>query len=526
MLWSGPRQGEQTMKAWSMNRIGLGGVALIAAFGFAACNDEEDAPGNGTSGSAGAAEGGQPEGGTKGTAGKGGGGTASVVAGAGLGGEPSPAGTSGESGSGVVSGAGAPAIGGEAGAAGGAGAPAVDPDATLRLLFEGTSPLPALPGDTTNQYADDADAAALGQKFFFDKKFSGKLRADGDLTLGNVDDVGKVACQTCHAQTGMDDGKPVSLGTGKHTRNAPALINSSFYTWTNWGGRFSAQWELPIAVVENPVTMNGTRLAVAHRIFSAYKAEYEAVFGTTLPDALGSDTARFPLTGKPKPAPTVDVPNPPDGAWEGMAADDKLLVNRMLVNFGKALEAYTRKLVSRQAPFDDFMAGNADALSASAKNGALLFAGKAGCISCHHGPSFSDQGFHVLGVGTGDDGRFKDLPGLLTSPFNRNGDFSDDKTTSLLNGLTNPPPDSTKGAFRTAGLRGVALTAPYMHAGSKATLSEVIDFYAVAGTLNTGAGELAPFAITPGEKADLIAFLGSLTGQAVPSGLLVDTSAP
>lgn len=402
----------------------------------------------------------------------------------------------------------------------------MDPNEELRRLFSGTSPLPDVPADTTNAFADDDDATALGQKFFFDEKFSGKLRADGDLALGNVDEAQKVSCHTCHSTAAMDDGRAVSLGTGKHTRNAPALINSAFYTWTNWGGRFSAQWELPIAVVENPLTMNGNRLAVAHRIFDAYKAEYEAVFETTLPPELGSDTTRFPPSGKPKPAPTAENPNPADGPWEGMASADKTLVNRILVNFGKALQAYTRLLVSRSAPFDAFMAGQDDALTASAKNGATLFATKAGCLGCHRGPTFSDQRFHVLGVGSGDDGRFKDLPALLASPFNRDGDFSDDKTTGKLDGLPSTPPDSMKGAFRTASLRGIALSAPYMHAGNEATLSDVIDFYAVAGTLSTGSGELSPFAITPAEKADLIAFLSSLSGEALPPALLVDTAAP
>jgi hypothetical protein len=53
----------------------------------------------------------------------------------------------------------------------------------------------------------------------------------------------------------------------------------------------------------------------------------------------------------------------------------------------------------------------------------------------------------------------------------------------------------------------------------------VIDFYAVGGSLETGAGVLTPFTITPQEKADLIAFLGTLSGQAVPAALLVDNAA-
>jgi cytochrome c peroxidase len=340
--------------------------------------------------------------------------------------------------------------------------------------------------------------------------------------LGAKDELHKVSCKSCHSGAALDDERSnpdnISSGTGLHSRNSPALVNSSFYVWTNWGGRFAAQWELPPVVVESPVIMNGTRLAVAHRIFDAYKTDYEAVFGAiTAP--LG-DTARFPLTGKPTQA-----------TFEGMTADDKTAVNRILANYGKALAAYTRKLVSREAPFDAWMAGDDSALTASQLKGAKLFV-KTGCLNCHSGAHFSDHDFHDLGVlqtGAGvlatDDGRFKDLPGLLTSAININTPFSDKTDTGKLAGLTNPPPDSMKGQFRTPSLRGVAQSAPYMHSGQLATLSAVIDFYAVAGTLDTGAGQLTPFSITPQEKADLIAFLGTLTGKPVDNALLLDTAA-
>jgi cytochrome c peroxidase len=506
----------------NLNRAWWGGTALVAAVAFAGCSDDDTLM-HGASGSAGSepiAEGGSAAGAGGASAGKGGGDKGGAIA-AGAGGLESMTGAAGIANLGGA-GAGGEATGGVGGEAG-----ASNPNDALRALFAGMSPLPAVPSDTTNKYADHADAATLGQKFFFDKKFSGALTAGGDLTLGAVGDAQKVSCQTCHSKQAMDDGRAVSLGTGLHTRNAPPLVNSSFYTWTNWGGRFAAQWELPVAVVENPLTMNGNRLAVAHRIFDAYKADYEAVFETTLAPEIGTDAARFPLSGKPKPAPTTAVPNPPDGAWETMTAADKAIVNRILVNFSKALQAYTRKLVSRNAPFDAFMAGEDAALDPSAKKGAALFAGKAGCIKCHSGPSFSDQGFHVLGVpGAADDGRFKDVPPLLTSALNINSDFSDDKTTGKLDALTNPAPDTSKGAFRTPSLRSVAQSQPYMHAGTLATLSDVIDFYAVAGTTATASGELGSFAVTPEEKSDLIEFLKSLSGEAVPSALLVDTAKP
>lgn len=524
------------MSGLLMKRTLLGGVALVAVFGFAACSDDDGSDGTptagtggkGSAGNAGSAHAG--DGGAPAASGSNNGGKAGNVSTAGTGGTPAGGtggsavggndmGPGGEGGVGGLGGGGGEGQGGEGGA--------LDADDELRRQFAGASPLPALPTDSTNSFADSEAAAALGQKLFFDEKFSGALKVASDL--GGIGDTQKVSCKTCHfgSAVTLDDGRALSLGTDNHTRNSPALVNSSFYTWTNWGGRFSAQWELPIAVVENGLTMNGNRLALAHRIFDEYKTEYETVFATTLTAEIGTDAARFPASGKPKPAPTVAVPNPPDGVWEAMAGADKTIINRILANYGKALQAYTRKLVSREAPFDTFMAGDDAAISAAAKNGAALFAGKAGCINCHGGATFSDQGFHVLGVpGVADEGRFKDVPGLLGSLFNRNGDFSDDKLTGKLDGLTNPAPESAKNAFRTPSLRGVALTAPYMHAGQKATLADVIDFYAVGGTVATGAGVLTPFAITPQEKADLIAFLGTLSGKPVPDALLVDTAKP
>ena len=95
-----------------------------------------------------------------------------------------------------------------------------------------------------------------------------------------------------------------------------------------------------------------------------------------------------------------------------------------------------------------------------------------------------------------------------------------------MNGLTNPAPDSWKGIFRTPSLRGVALTAPYMHSGQLATLSDVIDFYELAPNAEASASELEEINVTLAEKAQLIAFLQSLTGEAVSAPLVADTAAP
>lgn len=402
-------------------------------------------------------------------------------------------------------------------------------DEMQQAIYATLSPLGDLPLDPTNDVADDARAAALGQKLFFDASYSGPLKETSDL--GTVGESGKISCFSCHSGPYLDDQRSqprtVSLGAGFHGRNAPTTINSAFYRWTNWGGRFSAPWELPIAVLENGVIMNGNRLRLAHVIFDKYKTEYEALFGALEP-AIGSDAGRFPADGKPNSA--------SPGAWEAMTDADRTIVNQILVNFGKVLEAYTRKLVSRDAPFDQFVAGEQDAIDDDAKRGLKVFMGRGRCVSCHLGPHFSDGLFHNIGVAqvgekvpATDYGRFQDIPPLLNSAFNSASSWSDDATTGRLAGLTNPPPEDTRGQFRTPSLRGVALTAPYMHSGQIPSLEAVIDFYDAGGgpaASGTRSPLMVPLHLTAEEKSDLRAFLHSLTGKPVPSGLLVDTSTP
>lgn len=400
------------------------------------------------------------------------------------------------------------------------------------------SPLPAVPADPTNAFADNAAAAVLGQRLYFDSSYSGALTVGSDGTnggLGMVGERGKVACVSCHASPSGDDNRTtpnhISLGTDYGTRNALPIVNSAFSKWTNWAGRFDTQWSLPLAVAENPRIMKSTRLDVAHLLFNKYRADYDAIFPVPLDAALAPnapDAARFPASGRPKAA-AAD----PDGPWEQMTPADRAIVNRIFVNYGKALAAYMRKHVSRDAAFDRFVAGDASAISASAKRGFKIFTGKGNCAVCHLGPNFSDDRFHALGVPqTGarvpatDLGRSADLPALLASPFNSNGDYSDDKTTGKLTGEAVSA--MTLGAFRTRSLRNLSTSAPYMHAGQFATLEAVVDFYdqgggAVpdGGVLGTG---LMPLGLSATEKADLVAFLKTLDGAPIDAALLQNTA--
>jgi cytochrome c peroxidase len=154
-----------------------------------------------------------------------------------------------------------------------------------------------------------------------------------------------------------------------------------------------------------------------------------------------------------------------------------------------ALASYVRAILSGNSRFDQFVSGRRDALSAEEQRGLQLFRGKGNCTACHTGPTFSDELFHNTGVAF-REGAFTDLG---------------------RGGVTGH--DRDRGAFKTPTLRDVALTAPYMHDGSVATLEDVIDFYDRGGRANVFLdGDIRPLRLTPEEKRGLVALLGALTG--------------
>ncbi|WP_019153427.1 cytochrome-c peroxidase [Robertmurraya massiliosenegalensis] len=153
-------------------------------------------------------------------------------------------------------------------------------------------------------------------------------------------------------------------------------------------------------------------------------------------------------------------------------------------NIAKAIASFERTIVVKDTAFDKYLAGDDDAISEEAKEGMKLFTGKASCISCHAGPMLSDHNYHNLGM-DGDDGRF-----AVTGN------------------------DGDKGKFRTAGLRGIADTAPYMHDGSLATLEDVINYYNVGGGTHGNKSELMrPLNLTQEEVSYLVAFLETMSGE-------------
>jgi len=445
---------------------------------------------------------------------------------------------------------------------------AQQPDGPSPNLLHSLSPLPETPPpDTTNAFGDDARAARLGQRLFFDKAISGPLLVGTDRAvdlsgnpippessaLGKFGETGKVACASCHQPNSgwmfdirSDDHVPgnphaTALGTNWTVRNASSIINTAYYhIWHENDGIADSSWADALTDPEDPHSQNGSRLQVAHVLWNKYREDYNAIFSQSpLPldprlNPHHPHAADFPATGKPG-----------DPQWEAMADDDKEIVDHIFANFGKAVQAYLRQCVSRNAPFDRYVAGGRAAISASARRGLALFTSqRVNCVACHNGPLFSDSQFHNIGLRIDTDrsphadptevGRYaaiqlvlSDQPGT-TGEFNVNSEYSDDVNTGFLDGLT--VTEDLKGKWRTKALRQVAVTAPYMHDGQFATLREVVEFYDRGGEpvgtfFGTKDPLIHPLHLSEPEKNDLIEFLKTLTGEPLPDYLMRDTSA-
>jgi len=399
--------------------------------------------------------------------------------------------------------------------------------------------LPAAPPDPSNRYADDPRAQALGQRLFFETRFSGQL-LDGDddggeHTLGRRGDTGKVSCAGCHvpADAFVDSrtlGRQISLAAGWGRRHAPSLYDVGQAGVIMWDGRHDALYNQPFGPIESPVEYNSSRLFAARELWLGYRQAYEDLFGA-MPDF--TNTARFPVldaaTTGCKPASTDIQPvcdgtrhgMPGDGAeYDGMAPADQDAVTRVVVNLGKAIGAYERRLTCGPGRVDAWMHGDASALNAQEQLGAKLFAGKANCSSCHSGPFGSDQKFHNVGLrpavvavvflDSNDRGAATGLAAAVADPVNTAGPYSDGDDGRLAVASA----AGLEGAFRTPTLRCVGKRKTFMHTGQLASLDDVVRFFSRGGDPSgyPGQNELQPLGLTAEEQAALVAFLNALDG--------------
>jgi cytochrome c peroxidase len=371
------------------------------------------------------------------------------------------------------------------------------------------SPLPAVPADPTNRWADDEAAAELGHHLFFDTRISPK----------------GVSCATCHEPARFfTDGRALAQGVGTARRNAPTVVDSARRRWVGWDGKFDSLWSQALSPIEHPDEMGSDRATFVRvvRDDAALRARYERVFG-----AFPADLARTAAS------------DPLESSAERNAAVAQSL-DAATVHLLKALGAYQRKLLSAEAPIDRFVAalrtadggaGRASpdsaaaeitALDASAMRGLATFVSRGGCFQCHRGASFTDEEFHTLGL-VGANGRVADDPARLAAidflqanPFNAAGPHSDAPASpkaAMVRGLRRS--GELFGQFRTPPLRGVAETAPYMHDGRFESLEAVVRFYDTLEGSNPvghhGEMVLEPLELGDGGRADLVAFLRALS---------------
>ncbi len=373
------------------------------------------------------------------------------------------------------------------------------------------------PPDPTNRFSEDAAAQRLGHRLFFDVNLSRN---------------GLASCSGCHDPDRYFSGILTYDGHGGlDFRQPPSLVDVAQQPWLFWDGRADSLWAQVRTPLESPDELNFDRVRLARfvREWPLVRADYEAAFGP-LPDPVF--WARLPARAKPSDEPYEAVM---DTAWANMDPEDQAVIERILSNVGKALAAFQRQLVTPPSPFDVFLEGlvtrdpaQLAALDEAALRGLRLFMGPAGCANCHAGPTLSDGTFHNLGLsrlpdGPLDEGRAAGIPQVLTDRFNAAGPYSDDpagERAQRLGFLAVEAEDL--GAFRTATLRNVTETWPYMHDGRFRTLEEVVVYKTSLPDL-PALGErdprLEPYPATPEEIADLVAFLRSLTAPPVDEQL-------
>ncbi len=297
----------------------------------------------------------------------------------------------------------------------------------------------------------------LGKKLFFDRRLSGD---------------GTTSCASCHdPEKAFTDASEISLSypTTRNLRNAPTLINVAYGKYLFWDGRaetLEQQAEFPIM---SPFEMNQNLdfLEEEIRIVPEYREAFKKIFGQE--------------------------------------------INIKLI--AKALAAFQRTLISKNAPLDRYLKGDKNALSEEAKKGLEIFTGKGKCIECHHGAYLSDHKFHALMVPENpkyvEEDKFI-VTRRYIAKINHYPDYMNVKEDLGRYFKTKKKEDYK--AFKTPTLREIAKTAPYMHNGIFKTLDEVIEFFDKGG--GKGNKVLKPLNLKEDEKKALKTFLvEALSGE-------------
>jgi len=243
---------------------------------------------------------------------------------------------------------------------------------------------------------------------------------------------------------GWSDGLKTGIGQGQKSlkRATPTILNAAYNFVQMWDGRFRSLEAQALGPIGSPNEMN-------------QDVESLIVELKGIPGYVDLFREAFPAKGLTKET------------------------------IAEAIASFERTIVSTEAPFDRWVKGDNEAISASAKRGFKLFEGKGHCSVCHTGYRFTDDGFHNIGLKDDDPGRF----GVVPVPV-------------------------TKGAFKTPTLRDIEKTAPYMHNGAYATLEDVVKHYVRGGDSKTNLSPNFKRAeLNKSEVADLVEFLKTLTGE-------------
>lgn len=328
-------------------------------------------------------------------------------------------------------------------------------------------PRPVVPAD--NPMTDEK--VALGRHLFYDKR----------LSLNET-----TSCASCHLQeNAFTDPRRASLGLhGQETpRNSMSLANVAYLPRLTWANPLIASLEqhalTPLFSAEpEELGFNGKEDMLIERLRGV--PEYREMFAKAFPERDG-DIDLFTIT--------------------------------------RAIGAFQRTILSASSPYDQYRyEGDKDAISEAAKRGeAMFFSERFECHHCHNGVNFQDNERHARK-------RLGEIAFHNTGLYNVDGAGAYPARDTGVRDITFD--DADMGRFRTPTLRNIAVTAPYMHDGSVATLNEAIAHYAAGGRTiasgpDAGDGSRNPlkssfipgFELTAQEEADLIAFLESLTDE-------------
>jgi len=348
-----------------------------------------------------------------------------------------------------------------------------------------TPPLGLPPVPIPDDNPQTLEKIALGEELFLDMRFS---------------TTGKVSCATCHDPEKAFTDSPLKTSEGIEkktgTRNAPTVINAAYFRTQFWDGRSPSLEDQALHPPVNPVEM-----------------------------------------GLPSHQPILDIVRSDPGYVAAFAEVFDVEGEQITMDHvTKAIAAFERTQIAGDSPFDRwFFADDAGALNEQQQRGYDLFVNQGRCVSCHiieqTQALFTDNRFHNIGVGINDIQ--SDVPELATEFLKADLTLSEvdvevlgDKRTSELGRFAISHGFDDLGSFKTPTLRNVALTAPYMHDGSVATLRDVIVHYNNGGVTNEGdpvndflSGGIRPLNLDDDQIDDLVAFMEALTSPeyAVPT---------